>query len=90
MFRRKLNLNVSIIACGDAGQKIGEGIIKELDERGVKLKSLLITTGVGGNSAITQSAIKKVTPANPKRASHSQVHFFISSPPGPTFSTKNH
>jgi hypothetical protein len=42
----KHNLKVSIISCGDTGEKIGTGIIRELKGRGTSIRSLLITSGV--------------------------------------------
>ena len=41
----KHNLKVSIISCGDTGEKIGSGIIRELKGRGTSIRSLLITSG---------------------------------------------
>lgn len=41
----KNNLKVSIISCGDTGEKIGTGIIRELKQRGTSIRSLLITSG---------------------------------------------
>ncbi len=48
MWRRiisKENLSVSIIACGDAGQKIGVRVIEQLKKKKTKLKSLLVSSG---------------------------------------------
>ncbi len=38
------SLEVAIIACGDTGQEIGLGLIKELKNYKVKVKSLAVTT----------------------------------------------